>query len=226
MNFTEAMKKLEDKFKILEIKDKSTARILEDKKERELRRHLQAIESRLQDIYSLRDQVEDVLMAETESAEKVEEWGVEFDARVERFEKTVEMTNDALSGLDSDKEKKKIERERQEEELPLQRRFEEEKRIEEMRLQIREQHQPKHSDDKTGITQEGDMKVKLPKLSITKFNGTALDWMRFWNQFKTEIDAAKISNVSKFSYLKELLDSKVRFVIDGLPFTSEGYERA
>ncbi len=50
--------------------------------------------------------------------------------------------------------------------------------------------------------------------------------MRFWNQFKTEIDAAKISNVSKFSYLKELLDSKVRFVIDGLPFKSEGYEGA
>ncbi len=136
------------------------ARILEDKKERELRKHLQAIESRLQDIYSLRDQVENVLMAETEKAEKVEDWGVELDARVERFKNTVEMTNDALSGLDSDKEKEKIERERQEEELRLQRGFEEDKRIEDMRLQIREQRQPKHSEDKTGITQERDMKVK------------------------------------------------------------------
>lgn len=29
---------------------------------------------------------------------------------------------------------------------------------------------------------------KLPKLKITKFNGTHIDWFRFWNQFKAEID--------------------------------------
>ena len=68
------------------------------------------------------------------------------------------------------------------------------------------------------------MRVKLPKLSITKFNVTVIDWTRFWNQFSTEIDTANISNVSKFSYHRELLDSKVRLLIDGLPFTSEGYE--
>eukprot|EP00794_Sanderia_malayensis_P017233 gene17233-18954_t len=43
MNSNETMKKLEDNLKVLEIKDESTARILEDKKERELRTHLQAI---------------------------------------------------------------------------------------------------------------------------------------------------------------------------------------
>ena len=32
--------------------------------------------------------------------------------------------------------------------------------------------------------------------------------------------------ISKFSYLKELLVRKVRLLIDGLPFTSEGYARA
>ena len=56
MDSNEIMKKLEDKFKILDIKDKSTARILEDNKARELRRHLQAKESRLQEIYSFREQ--------------------------------------------------------------------------------------------------------------------------------------------------------------------------
>lgn len=51
--------------------------------------------------------------------------------------------------------------------------------------------------------------VKLPKLTITKFQGTHLDWLRFWSQFKTEIDKATIMQVAKFSYLKELLDPKV-----------------
>ena len=30
--------------------------------------------------------------------------------------------------------------------------------------------------------------VKLPKLMITKFKGTPLDWFRFWNQFESKID--------------------------------------
>ena len=32
--------------------------------------------------------------------------------------------------------------------------------------------------------------------------------------------------VTKFAYLKDLLEPKVRAGIDGLPFSSEGYERA
>ena len=68
--------------------------------------------------------------------------------------------------------------------------------------------------------------MKLPKLKITKFEGTALDWFRFWNLFETEIDQVQISPISKFSYLKELLVPKVRLLIDGLPFTPEGYTRA
>ena len=41
-----------------------------------------------------------------------------------------------------------------------------------------------------------------------------------------EIDSTQIKTVTKFSYLKELVKKKVRVSIDGLPFNSEGYERA
>ena len=68
--------------------------------------------------------------------------------------------------------------------------------------------------------------AKLPKLVITKFNGTHQDWLRFWNQFEAEVDKAQVSRITKFSYLKELVDPKVRNAIDGLPFSIEGYERA
>ena len=68
--------------------------------------------------------------------------------------------------------------------------------------------------------------AKLPKLVITKFNGTHQDWPRFWNQFEAEIDKSKAAAITKFSYLKELVESKVRSCIDGLPFSTEGYERA
>jgi hypothetical protein len=68
--------------------------------------------------------------------------------------------------------------------------------------------------------------AKLPKLVISKFQGTHLDWQRFWGQFETEIDKADISPITKLSYLKELLLAKVRAFVDGLPFSTEGYERA
>ena len=51
-------------------------------------------------------------------------------------------------------------------------------------------------------------KVKTPKLIISKFQGTHLDWYRFWNQFEAEIDRAKIDPVTKFVYLKELIFAK------------------
>ena len=72
------------------------------------------------------------------------------------------------------------------------------------------------------------LNVKLPKLVKTKFHGTHLqvDWQRFWGQFEATIDKSDIGQVAKLSYLKELLLPRVRAVIDGLPFNSEGYTRA
>ena len=72
----------------------------------------------------------------------------------------------------------------------------------------------------------GKPKAQLPKLVITRFQGTHLDWQRFWGQFEVEIDKPDIGQVAKFSYLKELLVPRVRATIDGLPFTTEGYARA
>lgn len=68
--------------------------------------------------------------------------------------------------------------------------------------------------------------AKLPKLIITKFSGELTDWPRFWNQLEAEIDRSEVAAVTKFSYLKELVDPKVKTTIDGLPFTTEGYQRA
>ena len=67
--------------------------------------------------------------------------------------------------------------------------------------------------------------AKLPKLSITKFNGTYEQWFPFWNKYVAEIDSADLAPIIKFAYLKEPLEPKVQSDINGLPFTTEGYER-
>lgn len=71
----------------------------------------------------------------------------------------------------------------------------------------------------------GDV-VRMPKLVITKFDGTLQDWLRFRGQFESEFDESSAPEVTKFSYLKELVNLKVRNLIDGLPFTSDGHQKA
>ena len=68
--------------------------------------------------------------------------------------------------------------------------------------------------------------ARLPKLSITKFNGRIEEWLPFWGKFTSEIDSTNQAPLTKFGYLKELLERHVSKDIDRLPFTAEGYENA
>ena len=88
------------------------------------------------------------------------------------------------------------------EEERLQRRYNEERKLETMKFEVRQALEKKAEMSSERNARENPVKVKLPKLIISKFEGTNLDWLRFWGQFKMEIDGANITTVSKFSYLK------------------------
>ena len=68
--------------------------------------------------------------------------------------------------------------------------------------------------------------AKLPKLKITPFKGTVVDWVRFENIFLTQIDKQPISDEEKFGYLLELVNPKVRDRLANLKPSTEGYETA
>ena len=103
-------------------------------------------------------------------------------------------------------------------------RMEEEVKIEEMNAKMKKKGFKLIRDEI--VKSDERISVKLSKLKITKSEGTALDWFWFGNQFETKIDPVQLSSISKFSYFQELLASKVRLLIDGLPFTSEDIARA
>ena len=52
--------------------------------------------------------------------------------------------------------------------------------------------------------------AKLPKLPMTKFNGKIEEWLPFWGKFTSEIDSSNLAPLTKFGYLKELLEKHVR----------------
>ena len=65
--------------------------------------------------------------------------------------------------------------------------------------------------------------IRKNSLSITKFSGKVEDWLPFWGKFKSEIHSSNLATLTKFGYLKELLEKHMRNDIEGLPFTDDGY---
>ena len=129
------------------------------------------------------------------------EWCELLDERLARFDGFVGKLKEGLS-LASDREEAEARRKKhliQEERF--RRRIEEEVKIEEMKMEMKKKGF-EFSRDKI-VKSDEKVSVKLPKLKIAKFEGTASGWFRLWNQFKTEIDQVQISLISKFSHLKE-----------------------
>ena len=101
----------------------------------------------------------------------------------------------------------------------------EEKRMERVMIEM-QLHMKKKEEHKAISSDCNVLKVKLPKLVISRFDGTHINWSRFWNQFESEIDRSELHAVSQFSLFKELIPPRLRVITDGLSFTTEGYTRA
>ena len=72
----------------------------------------------------------------------------------------------------------------------------------------------------------GEKTAKLPKLVLSKFDGSYMNWQKFWGQFSEAVDRSPIAPITKFTYLLESLEPKVKRCVEGLPLTPEGYNRA
>ena len=153
--------------KMLELAERETERLLRRNKLNELQKHLANIEKRLDVLQDLKYKVQELMISESEESKatdeftaKIEEDMARFDGVVSRLEKSVKRLNDGEQA----KTRGKVD---QEQEDNFRRRYEEEMRLEEMRMEMRKKSASESN------------KVKLPKLVISKFEGTALDWFRF-----------------------------------------------
>ena len=162
------------------------------------------MESKVEECHEVKAIVQELKIGGGDEEDDMKDWSSGIEAELGKYEKVV----GELKGLEQTLREQEA-RETQEKEKA--------------RLEIKKKFEVKTAEKESDA---GKPKVKLPKLVITKFQGTHLDWQRFWGQFEAEIDKSDIGQVAKFSYLKELLVPKVRAVIDGLPFNREGYTRA
>ena len=74
---------------------------------------------------------------------------------------------------------------------------------------------------KHGIT------VKLPKLFIKPVSGDPLEWLTFWDSFKSSVhENTEISDIDKMNYLRGYLSGEAVKAIAGLPLCNANYDKA
>ena len=215
-------KVINGKFKLLAFMSEDTGHIMVKKDIKVMGRQADALEKTIDKIHELKLQLQAVKIENDGDPTEVRKWTEELEVKLSKHEDEVKALKKEVTGIIT-KEEEIIEEEKRK------RLFDQEIKLQEAKLkhqfELEKQNKAENAVKSTSnATSLG--RAKLPKLVITPFQGTHIDWMRFWNQFETEIDKAEVSAITKFSYLKELLVPNVRVYIDGLLFTTEGYERA
>jgi len=223
---------LNGKIKTLSFRVKKTDEILQKDDRVALERQKTSLESMVTPVNTLKESIEEKKFAKGEKEEKVQEWAADVEGAVDEVDKCVRQLANKIEQIDrhlrhetalfEHKQAIALEKEKmQQQQEAIECAHAEELEFEKKKLDL--QQAQKKLTETMGATSEI---VKMPKLVITKFDGMPQDWMRFWGQFETQIDKSSAPDVTKLSYLKELVDSKVRNLIDGLLFTPDGYQKA
>ena len=220
----EALKKIKAKLKMLEFTQEDIPRIREKNELKALERLRKVLEEQIDNVHEQKVQIQAMRFEKGDQPEEIRKWTREIEEEVAEFDGVVEDVRMAAENLRGKALQEARDEEEKKEEEKRKRRYEDEIKLQEAKMAAKLEFEKKMEEARSKSLKESG--AKLPKLIITKFQGTHLDWQRFWGQFETEIDKADITQVAKFSYLKELLIRKVRASVDGLPYNSEGYERA
>ena len=113
--------------------------------------------------------------------EAIDKWTVELDEKLYKMEQPMTDIEEAIKN----QERRKSIKEKNQEEQRFKRSIREEKQIEEMRQELQKSRKIRREDDNK------DPKCKLPKLVISQFSGTHIDYFRFSYQFETQIDKSE-----------------------------------
>ena len=219
----QALKKIDSKLRLLKFTHDDVPRIQEKNELKAAERLQKALEQQIDSVHEQMVEIQALKIENGDQPDDVRKWSLEIEKQVAEYEQVTEDVKRTVKSLrDKALLEAKWEEEKVEEEK-RKRRFEKELKLEEARMEIKREFEKKPEEDKSKSAKESG--AKLPKLTTTKFQGTHLDWLRFWKQFETEIDKAAITQVAKFSYLKELLIPRIHSVVDGLPYNMEGYKR-
>ena len=196
-------------------RDKSD-NVLKGGKEHVIRRHIETLKESLTEVSKWHRTVEAEKITSKEEVGEIDQWSNEIEKHIEEADQTIGLLEQWLN----DTQVKREDQQRQE-------RMNFELKLEEAKIKLKAEHKKVEApSSEISSSASGNIQARLPKLTITKFDGTYADWPRFWGQYSETIDKSSTLPVTKFSYLRELLCEKAKKAIEALPYTAEGYNRA
>ena len=209
--------KVETKLKQLKITVDRTHQIIEWNRQDAIERHCTTIKSVADSVNEIRVTIEESKIQAEVNITEIANWNAEIDKKLEAADLAVERLRKWI-----DEHKREKENVAREEQIQFETKLFETKMKFETQLAGAKVETPT---TKTG-NNTGETLAKLPKLVISKFCGNFQDWQRYWGQFTETVDKTSMPPITKFAYLCELLDPKIKHDIDSLSFTVEGYNRA
>lgn len=206
--------KLQTKLTQLGIHSKRTQQVLDSGSVEAIERHTGALRSTISEADELKRALEALKIEAEEDLGDIATWNAEIDHQLMKADEEVGKLRKWL-----EERRRQEETNAREEQLKFELKLQEQKMKLQNDLATQESHQGGGSPKQT-------TQAKLPKIEIKMFEGSYLDWPRFWGQFTETIDKAEVAPINKFTYLCGLLGPKVKTSVEALPFTSEGYKRA
>ncbi|XP_068707690.1 uncharacterized protein [Montipora foliosa] len=219
-------KSIEAKLQLLTFTNGQTSDAVKKENFASVERLKTTLAKKVDEVHDLKVRVQELRFEEGDDGEEILKWSTDLEEKLSVFEKAIDNLGSKIKTFRSAALENEKKREEDEAAVIREKKFQEEMRFEKEKLEQKLKYEARIEENRKCQIKEQSINAKLPKLQITRFNGTHTDWLRFWNQFKAEIDSADVPQITKFSYLKELLEPRVRTTVDGLPFTIEGYERA
>ncbi|XP_022797625.1 uncharacterized protein LOC111335895 [Stylophora pistillata] len=213
------MTELDNKIKLLKLKITRTDEIILKRDRQALERPRSSITSIVSAVDELKLTIEEGKISKGESEEEIALWGKGIEDDLKIADNTTKRIQDAIKAVDlEEQEQEAIEKHNKN------------MKFERQLLEQRAEFETAREDEKVAALESGQQNssvaAKLTKLSITKFSGRVRDWLPLWGKFKSEIDSSNLARLTKFVFLKELLEKHVRNDIEGLPFTDEGCDSA
>ena len=224
LNHGKQLPDLNTQLQVLEVTKGKSKAIVANGNLEGVERHLNTLRSATKRVDECKVQVEQAKIANGESFEEVAEWSLGVENKQTAADVNIEYLKNCLA---EEKQRDNL-LAKETEEAILQESRKKQLEFEQTQLEMnlandKEIEEAKMSQSKTTEHSPHQMKTtKLPTVVISKFRGELTDWPRFGSQIEDEVDRADVPGVTKYSYLKDLVDPKIRKEVDGLPFSSEG----
>ena len=224
----EMTSQLDVQLKLLTFTRGKTKGIIEKANSEGIERHREALRAIVKKVESVKTQIEQEKLESGVQVDELAEWSAGVEAQQATADEEITYLSETLIQINykTSLQAKKCEEELAERDRDKQLQFERAELEQKLEFDKKMEEARKSQVGQVVGSPAPAKSAKLPKLVISKFSGELTDWPRFWNQFEAEIDLSEVAAVTKLSYLKELVNPKVKTAIDGLPFTTQGYQRA